>query len=135
MSYAQSEALQEAIFAALAADPTLAAEVGSHIYDALPAGPLPGLYVSLGTETVRDASDTGVRGAWHDLSILVATDAAGFRSAKRAAAAICDALDGAGLTLARGRLVGLRFRKANAKRRSGGSRHIELIFRARVDDD
>lgn len=135
MSYALSDALQEALYTALANDPGLAVEVGGHVYDALPAGPLPELYVSLGPEKVRDASDMGVRGAWHDVSVLVATEAAGFRSAKRAAAAICDALDDAALPLSRGRLVGLRFLKAEAKRRSGDTRCIEMIFRARVDDD
>ncbi|QFS82033.1 hypothetical protein FIU97_04515 [Roseivivax sp. THAF40] len=135
MSYALSDALQEAVYTALVGDPGLALEVGGHVYDALPTGPLPELYVSLGPEKVRDASDMGVHGAWHDLSVIVATDAAGFRSAKRAAAAICDALDDAALPLARGRLVSLRFLKADAKRRSGDTRRIEMIFRARVDDE
>ncbi|MHA6325473.1 DUF3168 domain-containing protein [Roseivivax sp. CAU 1753] len=135
MSYALSDALQEALYTTLVNDPGLALEVGGHVYDALPAGPLPELYVSLGPEKVRDASDAGVRGAWHDVSVQVATDAAGFRSAKRAAAAICDALDGAALSMTRGRLVSLNFLKADAKRRSGDIRRIEMIFRARVDDE
>ncbi|SFQ15327.1 Protein of unknown function [Roseivivax halotolerans] len=135
MSYAISEALQAAIFTRLAADPALTAEVGSHIYDALPAGPVPSLYVSLGPEKVRAASDASADGAWHDISVTVVTDAGGFRQAKRAAVALSDALEGADLTLARGRLTSLRFLRAEARHRSGGLRRIEMIFRARVDDD
>ena len=135
MSYAQAAALQEAIYLRLAADPTLTALVGPNIYDALPSGPLPGLYVTLGAEQARDASDATGAGAWHDLNISVVTDAAGFLSAKTACAAICDALaDGADLTLHRGRLVGLGFVRARAARETGGRRRVDLTFRARLQD-
>lgn len=134
MSYGVSGALQAAVYQALAADAGLAALVGANIFDALPAGPLPALYVSLGPETVRDASDVTGDGALHDFAISVVTDQAGFQAAKDAAAAVSDALDGAALTLARGRLVGLWFRKARATRETGGLRRIDLTFRARVED-
>ena len=45
MSYAVSGALQAAVFAALSGDAALAALVGSAIYDAVPAGTVPDLYV------------------------------------------------------------------------------------------
>ncbi len=136
MSYAVSAALQAAVFAALTADTALAAEVGSAIYDAVPAGSLPEIYVQLGTETVRDASDGSGAGAAHTLSVSVITTNPGFASAKRAAAAISDALHGADLTLARGRLVSLGFDRATARRIDAASaRQIDLRFRARVQDD
>lgn len=135
MSYAVSAALQAAVYGALQADAALEALVGEAIYDALPAGSAPPLYVALGPEQVKDASDGTGAGAWHDLTVSVVTEAAGFHGAKAAAAAVSDVLHGAALTLTRGRLVGLWFRKAKAGRASGGLRRIDLSFRARVEED
>ncbi|GGG64258.1 hypothetical protein GCM10011415_08510 [Salipiger pallidus] len=135
MSYAMTAALQSAVYQTLVEDTALSALVGAHIYDALPQGTLPELYVTLGAETVRDASDATGVGAWHDFNVAVVTDAAGFQVAKTVAAAACDALSGAGPVLERGRLVSLRFLKAKAKRESGGLRRIDMTFRARVEDD
>jgi hypothetical protein len=45
MSFLHSGALQTAIFTTLTADATLAALVGSHIYDAVPNGELVSNYV------------------------------------------------------------------------------------------
>ncbi|MDJ0821460.1 MAG: DUF3168 domain-containing protein [Paracoccaceae bacterium] len=135
MSYAVSAPLQAAIYQHLQADTALEQFVGDAIYDALPAGPLPSIYVALGPESVRQAGDVSGAGAWHDLIVSVVTDAAGFQAAKDAAGAISDALDGAGLTLSRGRLVGLWFRSAKAKRETGGLRRIDMTFRARVEDN
>ena len=135
MTYAVSAALQEAVFGALAGDPAVTALVGAHIYDAVPAGDLPGLYVTLGPETVTDASDKSGGGALHRITLLIHSDAPGFRSAKETAAAICDALVDAALPLARGRLIHLGFERASATRRANGpERQIELRFRARVED-
>jgi len=134
MSYAAAAALQEAVFARLTADPAVTAILGDAIHDALPAGPLPPLYLSLGAETARDRSDGTARGAEHELTLSVVTDAAGFHLAKTAAAAICDALAAADLALTRGRLVSLHFARATARRDSGGRRRIDLTFRARLDD-
>ena len=136
MTYAIAAALQTALYTRLTADPALAAITGHAIYDALPAGPLPPLYVLLGQEEVRDASDQTGFGADHALSILVLSEASGFASAKAAAAAICDALLGAALPLTRGTLVSLNFTKAKAARtNTANQRQITLIFRARVADD
>lgn len=52
-----SDVLQSAIYGRLSTDVDLAAIVADHIYDAVPAGPLPDLYVLLGEEAVKDASD------------------------------------------------------------------------------
>lgn len=136
MSYAVSTALQTAVFQALSADADVTALVGTDIYDALPAGTVPSLYIALGPERASDASDQTGHGARHDFTVSVVTDSAGFASAKAVAAAVSDALVDAPLTLTRGRLVSLRFRRAKAVRVSpGDERRIDLTFRARVDDD
>jgi len=138
MSYAMAGALQAAVYQHLLSDAGVAALVGTDIYDALPVGESqPSTYVSLGEEEVRDRSDQSGGGAEHRFRVSVVTDAAGFAAAKTLAAAICDALAGADLTLARGRLVGLWFERATA-RRSGKAdrlRRIDLRFRARLEDD
>lgn len=134
MSYAVSGALQAAVYARLQGDATLSGIVGDDIFDALPKGMLPSIYVSLGPEQVRDAGTSSSDGAWHDFVISVVTEKAGFQTAKEAAAAVSDCLHKAELSLTRGALVGLWFRKARATRESGGLRRIDLIFRARVDD-
>ena len=136
MSYGVAAALQRAVFAQLRADTALAALVGTDIYDALPTGALPSLYVVLGAEDVRDASDKTGGGAWHQFTVSVVTQSAGFATAKAAAAAVSDALVDAPLVLDRGTLVSLRFYKAKAARvGTGAVRQINLIFRARVADD
>ncbi len=136
MSYAVSGALQAAVFTALNADAPLGALVGTAIYDAMPAGSVPNLYVLLGAETVRDASDGSGAGAVHFLTVSVITTSPGFTSAKAVAAAVSDALQDADLTLARGVLISLRFDRATARRIDAASaRQIDLRFRARVQDD
>lgn len=136
MTYAVSSALQAAVFQRLSTDPGLTAILGNAIYDALPAGTLPPLYVMLGAENVRDASDKTGAGAMHEFVVSVVTENAGFASAKVAAAAVSDALLRAPPTLSRGRIVSLDFYKAKAARvENGDLRQISLIFRARVADD
>lgn len=134
MSYAFSIALQEAVYGALVAHVDLAALVGAHVYDALPVGEVPDLYVALGPETVRDSGDQCTAGAEHDFTVSVITSQAGFHDAKTAAGYVSEALDGADLALSRGSLIGLWFRRARATRQSGGLRRIDLTFRARIDE-
>lgn len=136
MSYGIASALQAAVFQSLSNDPSVTGLVGSAIYDALPSGTLPALYIVLGSEEVRDASDKSGGGALHEFTITVVTESAGFSSAKVLAAAVSDALVDAPLTLTRGALVSLNFYKAKAARvGTGDMRQINLIFRARVADD
>lgn len=136
MSYAVSGALQAAVFTALTQDAALSAIVGSGIYDAVPAGNVPDIYVRLGSETVRDASDISGAGAVHYMTVSVITTSPGFAMAKAAATAVSDALQDAKLELSRGRLVSLRFDRATARRIDAASaRQIDLRFRARVQDD
>lgn len=137
MSYAMAAALQTAVYQHLLADAGVGALVGDAIYDALPVGTLPETYVTLGPEDVRDASDQGGDGALHRFTVSVLTSAAGFGAAKTLAAAICDALDDPGLILSRGRVVGVWFERATARRTGTGgeTRQIDLRFRARVEDN
>lgn len=135
MSYGAAAALQAAIYQRLKADTALDALVGGAIFDAAPPGAAGGTYVSIGPEVVRDASTKTERGAEHEFSVSVVTDAAGFQAAKAAAVAVSDALTGATLVLARGNLVGLWFLRARARRvEHADTRRIDLFFKARIDD-
>jgi hypothetical protein len=136
MSYGVSGALQSAVYQRLTADPALTALVGTHVFDALPSGALPSLYVTLGPEVVRDRSDKTGAGAEHEFTVSVVTDTSGFASAKAAATAVSDALIDAPLSLSRGHLVALNFYRAQAQRvGSSALRQINLTFRARVEDN
>ncbi|MEZ5888576.1 MAG: DUF3168 domain-containing protein [Paracoccaceae bacterium] len=135
MSYGAAAALQAAIYQRLVADSALDALVTGAIYDSVPPGNTMGTYVSIGPEVVRDASSQTERGAQHEFTISVVTDAAGFQNAKAVAAAVSDALTGATLVLARGHLVGLWFLRARARRvEEADVRRIDLVFRARIED-
>ncbi len=136
MSYAVGAALQEAVYAALQADVALNTLVGNDIFDQLPVGKVPDLFVSLGPETVLDRSDIDGDGAEHRLVVSVIGDASGFAKVKAAAAAVSDSLLDADLSLSRGRLVYLRFDRAVAKR--DGRKNlcrVDLRFVARVEDN
>ncbi|PVA08058.1 DUF3168 domain-containing protein [Thalassorhabdomicrobium marinisediminis] len=136
MSYGVSAALQVAIFQALTSDAALGTLVGANIFDAVPSGTAPSLYVTLGPELARDRSDGTGAGAEHRFTVSVVTDSAGFATAKQAAAAVSDALVDADLSLSRGTLVSLTFFRARAVRvAKGNERRIDLTFRARVQDD
>lgn len=135
MSYGFSAALQAAVFQQLMNDTVLNGLVAGAIYDALPQGSLPPVYVTLGPEDAQVQSDVTGQGAWHRFTISVVTEASGFHAAKEVAAAISDALVDAPLALSRGRLSALNFYRARAQREGTGAlRRIDLIFRARVDD-
>lgn len=135
MTYAVSGALQGAVFTALTGDATLAGLVGTDIFDVAPGGTLPVTYVVIGEEDVRDRSDASSGGAQHDFTVGIYSSAAGFSAAKDVAAAVCDVLVDASLSLSRGTLVCLRFLRAKAQRgKAPDIRQIDLKFRARVDD-
>ncbi len=135
MSYGVTAALQEAVYQRLSGDAGVTALVGG-IYDAIPVGELPDLYLTLGPEAARDRSDKTGGGAEHDFTVSVIGGTSGFLAVKQAAAAVSDALTGADMVLSRGQLIGLWFVKAVAKREtSGDGRRIDMRFRARVEDN
>ncbi len=131
MSYGMASAFQAALFAHLTALPALA---GVPVVDALPRGETLGTFVLIGAEDVRDRSDASGGGAEHRFVVSIVSDAAGFQAAKALAAAVSDGLVDAAMVLARGRLVGLGFTRAVARRLDEGRvRRIDLTFRARVE--
>jgi hypothetical protein len=135
MSYGMAAALQAAIYQRLRGSSDLDALVGDAVFDAVPTGAAPGLYVLIGPEEVIDRSDKSGAGAEHRFTVSVVSDAAGFQAAKTAAVAVSDALADPGLVMSRGRLVGLWFLKAVAKRTGAAeARRIDLTFRARVEE-
>jgi uncharacterized protein DUF3168 len=133
MSYGMTAALQAAVYGVLNADAGLAAIVGPAVYDAMPPGPQPEIYVTLGPEKVRDKSDGSEGGALHEFSVSVVTKGAGFHLAKQAAAAVSDAVLAAPLSLSRGRVSRIHFYRANAVR-TNANRRIDIWFRARLDE-
>nr|WP_111297990.1 DUF3168 domain-containing protein [Paracoccus saliphilus] len=137
MSYRAGAALQAAVYQQLRADAVLADLVGDAIFDAMPVDVPSGIHVALGPEEVRDASDGTGQGSRHDfvVSVMSGTDeGAGFGAVKAAAAAVAEALEREGLVLARGRLAGLWFLRASARRmQNGAARQVDLTFRARID--
>jgi hypothetical protein len=133
MSYVCAADLQEAVFQYLQADPELMA-AGVAVHDAPPPGTPRGTYVVLGPEDVIDRSDASGPGAEHRFSVDVVSDAAGFLTAKRIAGRVSEVLQDPPLLLTRGRLVGLWFHQAQARRIEGGKgRRIELRLRARTE--
>lgn len=137
MSYGMAMALQEAVYQRLLTDPGLVGLIGAAVYDALPTGDVPQTYVSIGPEDVRDQSDADGAGALHRFTVSVISEASGFAVAKEVAGAVGDALLSGGLVLGRGRVVGLWFERASARRsgRAGRVRRIDMRFRARVEDN
>lgn len=128
MSYAMSAALQKAVFQQLDV-------LSTPVFDAVPSGPVPDLYISIGPEEARNASDATGAGAIHLFTISVFSTAPSFAKAKEVAAQVCDALSQPMPWLDRGTLIDLSFMRARARRvGDGGGRQIDLRFRARVED-
>lgn len=134
MTYALSIPLQRAVFDRLRSDGGVAAALGEAIFDALPVGAPPDLYVTLGDEEVLDRSDSRTRAALHRLELVVRGRGDGFLAVKTAAAAVCAALEAPGLVLSDGRLSDVRFRRARARRLRSG-RQITLQYDLRVEEE
>ena len=133
MSYTSAVALQEALYQYLVADTELMALTGGAIHDAAPPGTPAGTHLVLGEEEAIDRSDISGPGAEHRFTLSVRSDAAGFAQAKAVAARLGAIVPDAPLALAEGRLVGLWFDRAVARRADGAAvRRIDLRFRARV---
>jgi hypothetical protein len=131
MSYGAAAMLQTAIYGVLASAPALA---GVLVVDAVPAQGGTGTFILIGPEEVSDQSDKSGRGAEHRVMVSVISDANGFLASKTVAAAVCDALVDAAPPLTTGRIVGIRFLKASAKRLEDGDvRRIDLTFRVRIE--
>jgi hypothetical protein len=113
--------LQKAIFAALAAHPTLALLIGDppRIYDDSPGGAeLP--YVQIGDGSESDWSTATENGGEHQLTLHVWSRAGGRMEARSILAVIYDVLHDSGLTLDSNLLVNLRFALSQVWRESDG---------------
>ncbi|GAB4269100.1 MAG: DUF3168 domain-containing protein [Pararhodobacter sp.] len=134
MSYQSAAALQSALFALLSGDATLASLVPGGVFDAPPPGTPQGTYVLIGEGEALDRSDVSGPGCEHRITVSVVSDAAGFLTAKQAAARISEILPGATPTLGTGRVVAIWFHTARARRIEGAAvRRIDLVFRVRIE--
>ncbi|MEM9145798.1 MAG: DUF3168 domain-containing protein [Pseudomonadota bacterium] len=136
MTYALAWPLQQAVFQRLAADAGVTALLGDRLYDAPPQdAAATEMHLTLGDETATDWSTGTGGGAEHRLTLLIHAPARGFAEAKQAAAAICDALLGAELSLTRGHVVCIGFLAAEtARAQTDRVRQIALRFRILVED-
>lgn len=131
MSYQAAAALQVALYDLLTGWPALA---GVQVLDAIPPGGGTGTFVLLGPEEAVDASDKSGGGAEHRFAVSVISDAQGFLAAKSVAAEVSQALVDGTPALTQGRVVGIWFQRANARRLEDGDiRRIDLTFRARIE--
>ena len=132
---AASWALQQAVFAALSADAGVIALLGSppRLFDETPRdAALP--YAVLGEASESDWSTKTDSGSSLSFTVTVWSRAAGFGEAKRIAAAVRAALDGASPTLSGATLIDLRFEGASYGRESDGiTRRAALRFRALIE--
>lgn len=134
MSYVTAESLQKAVFAALVADVELQSLTQGKIFDALPSGDLPDVSVQLGAEITKGFVDGSGAISRHDFVLSIVSKRDAFSQIKEIAARVSEVLHGTNLTLERGRLVGLNFVKANARKRRGArGRQLDLTFRALID--
>ena len=137
MTYALSFALQEAVYAALTGSGELAALVGGRIFDSPPHADAPeaeaGPFVTLGEERAEAWGAQGLSGAEHEIEVSVHAGPEGFAAAKRAAAAVAEALVEALPPLATGRVATADFLGARARRAKDGGRRIDLRFRFKVE--
>lgn len=139
MTFAMSWALQEAVFAALTSDPTLAASIGDRIYDAPPpfeADAAPDVpWITLGDERVDDWSTSDGAGAAHLLSVTITAPRRGFADAKKIAGQVCDVLLGGSLAPSRGQVAFVGFVGGRTRRiEKDLMRQVELRFRVLVED-
>ena len=136
MSYGVAAALQVAVYQHLLADAEVTALVGSDIFDAVPSGTVPPVYVSLGPEDAFARDDKSGSGTLHRFTVSVVNESAGFQAAKTIAGAVSDALHDARPALSRGRVVRMQYLRAKALRIDDGTRRrIDLLFEARVEDE
>ncbi|MFN4129183.1 MAG: DUF3168 domain-containing protein [Paracoccaceae bacterium] len=131
MSYGAAAALQAAIYGLLSTAPALA---GVLVVDALPPQGAMGTFVLIGPEEVLDQSDKSGDGAEHRIAVSVISDASGFLTAKTLASAVSECLVDATPPMTTGRIVGIGFLKAVARRLADGDvRRIDLTFRVRIE--
>lgn len=122
-----SWALQQALYAALAADAPLIAVIGPpRLYDDVPPGAqFP--YVTLGQSTTRDWSTGSESGDEHTVTLHVWSRAGGRREVHEIMGAVKSALHNRALTLAGHRLVNLRHELSETRRDADGKTYHGLV--------
>ena len=132
---AASWALQQAIFATLAASGDILEAVGDppRIFDAVPRGSaFP--YIVIGDDKESDWSTATEPGTAHALTIHIWSRAAGRKETRLAAQAVIGALNGAELDLDGHALIDLRYLESESTRENDGETvHAELRFRALLE--
>jgi hypothetical protein len=127
-----SFALQQAIYATLAADTDLQALIGDppRLYDFVPReSDFP--YVVLGDESESDWSTATEDGSEHQLTIHVWSRSTGHKEAKTIAEIIRAALNNAALTVSGATLIDIRHLATDFARQPDGQTHrASLRFRA-----
>lgn len=128
--------LQQALVAALVADPTIAALANGQVFDEPPrdtgdAVPI----VLLGEETVTPWATATESGAEHRVEIAVVGQAHGFSVLKPLADAVCGAVLGLA-AVDGGRIVNAAFLSARTRRDAlRQMRRIDMSFRIVIEDD
>ncbi|MEI9887042.1 MAG: DUF3168 domain-containing protein [Rhizomicrobium sp.] len=130
---AASWALQQAIFATLAASSEVHDAVGTRLFDAVPRGAaFP--YIVIGDDREGDWSTATEPGTSHALTIHIWSRAAGRKETRLAAEAVIGALNGAELTLDGQTLIDLRYLESESIRESDGETvHAQLRFKALLE--
>ena len=126
-----SWALQQSIFATLAADATLLALLGGpRVYDDVPqASAFP--YLTFGHSLVRDWSTGSEDGSEHVVTLHVWSQGKGKKEAHEIMGAVRTALHDQALSLAGHRLVNLRHELSEARREpDGDTTHGIVRYRA-----
>ncbi|HSZ73802.1 MAG TPA: DUF3168 domain-containing protein [Rhizomicrobium sp.] len=130
-----SWALQQAIFAELAASSDLQALVGDppRIFDAVPReAAFP--YVIVGDDQVSDWSTATESGSEHLIAIHVWSRAGGRKEAKAIADVVRARLDGAALTLTGQTLIDILYQgEETARETDGETFHAAIRFRAVIE--
>lgn len=122
-----SWALQQALYAALAADAPLIALIGPpRLYDDVPSGAqFP--YLTLGQSSTRDWSAGSSPGDEHTVTLHVWSRAGGRREVHEIMGAVKSALHDRALTLADHRLVNLRHELSESRRDADGRTYHGLM--------
>jgi hypothetical protein len=125
-----SWALQQSVYATLAASTAVQDAVAGRIYDAVPRGAaLP--YIVIGDDRETDWSTATEPGSAHELTIHIWSRAAGRKETRLASEAVIETLDGAALTIDGQSLIDIRWLETDIARESDGETvHARLRFRA-----
>ncbi len=119
-------ALQQAVFAALAASAAVQSLVANRIFDAVPqTAALP--YIVLGEAGERSNATATEAGTSHMLSLHIWSRSGGTREIKEIVGAVRLCLDGAALSLSGHTLVDLAFTSADYSRQSDGKTYRAML--------